>query len=713
MKLYSGGILILILCFSTKLKNVEYRVVFESVKISAQRVSPAFAVLEDSFLMEDGASSQMNFFNEVHIKSGEQKIARMNLEGLTVKRSQSLKIASQVSRVAMQTKNLIRKIQVPHVRVDSGNRSSLIPRKNFSLSLSQIIKAPTNSIHDKKVVLSAKSSSSSPLTASNPMGSRKEIQVDGASFIVGSPTAALNPMTISSWRGQRETQRQKKKRNGALRRSHFASAPLNSLTTTSAVATNILGRIQLADGAVLPGEEFSFYIQRVFDDMTQERGEINSETGEFGITVGELRGKLLVELRHYSGVVIAFGESHLVEGSQRSIKDVVINVRPAVDESFVGRVISYESFDDHEISTGGRSNLFLDGDFERVKTNEKGYFLDSQIATGSQVLISASHKGFWNSLQIAETGQPIQPILHSDKHMRAFLQLLEPHLGEEKIHSVIWGRVSHQGQPVAGADVHLLGFEDIRPWYFELRIPNSNLEKTSGDGFFAFVNPPEGLHIVKARVKDLTIPLETTVVRGEHTSVVRLETAPKKPVKLYSYEAFNSETKVSGRVSTPGVDTSWRVGHKTFSSVPFYDRPTSMVINVDPLSSKYLPTRFFVGRRRAMMRIPNISRDWLDNLLARQKVNSMPRTGVIIGFIDGGKHSVDLGSLESSSRVIYFNSKGRSVQSLTEGGGFVLANVPLGVISTNIKNIETEKILKRLFFVEPHRVNITQVSNIY
>ena len=42
--------------------------------------------------------------------------------------------------------------------------------------------------------------------------------------------------------------------------------------------------------------------------------------------------------------------------------------------------------------------------------------------------------------------------------MRAFLQLLEPHLGEEKIHSVIWGRVSHQGQPVAGADVHLLGF---------------------------------------------------------------------------------------------------------------------------------------------------------------------------------------------------------------------------------------------------------------
>ena len=70
------------------------------------------------------------------------------------------------------------------------------------------------------------------------------------------------------------------------------------------------------------------------------------------------------------------------------------------------------------------------------------------------------------------------------------------------------------------------------------------------------------------------------MVRGEHTSVVRLETAPKKPVKLYSYEAFNSETKVSGRVSTPGVDTSWRVGHKTFSSVPFYDRPTAMVINV-------------------------------------------------------------------------------------------------------------------------------------
>ena len=85
-------------------------------------------------------------------------------------------------------------------------------------------------------------------------------------------------------------------------------------------------------------------------------------------------GKLLVELRHYSGVVIAFGESHLVEGSQRSIKDVVINVLPAVDESFVGRVISYESFDDHEISQGEDLTFFLMGTLKELKPMRRGIF---------------------------------------------------------------------------------------------------------------------------------------------------------------------------------------------------------------------------------------------------------------------------------------------------------------------------------------------------
>lgn len=717
MRLYISGILFSILCFSISLKNTEYRFVSESIKVSAQRVSPAFAVLEDSFLMEDATPSQKIFLDEIYIKSGEQKIVHMNLEGLTVKRSQSLKIAAQVSKITTQTKNLMKRIQLSKTHEGFRNYGSSSPHWN------KTIKVPIkNFIRDEKATLSsfAESSKKSHLLALGSknlnMKRHKEIQVDGASFLVGSPLSALNSINLLDWTPQFSGQRRgslKDRENVEFKKPYSLTGSISeALVPTSNRATNILGRIRLADGAVLPGEEFSFYIQRTFDGMTQERGKIKSLTGEFGITVGELRGKLSVELRHDSGVVIAFGEYRLAQVNLQSIQDIIIDVRPAVDDAFVGRVISYESFEGNEISIKGKSELFVDGDSQDMRTNEKGYFLDAQIAAGSQILVSASHKGFWNSLQIAETGQPIQPILHSDKHMQAFLQLLEPYLERKKIHSVIWGRVSHKGRSVSKAKVHLLG-EDIRPWYFDLRIPNPSLEETSEDGFFAFVNPTEGLHIIKAQVKGLDIPLETTVVRGGHTSVVGLETAPKKSVQLYSYEAFNSDKRVLSEVSTPGVGPSWKVGHKTPSSIPFYDRPTAMVINVDPLDSKYLPTRFFVGRRRSVMRIPNISRDWLDGLLAYQRVNITPRTGIIIGFIDQGKHSVDLGPLESQVRLIYFDSRGKVVKSLTQGGGFILANAPLGVISTNIKNLETGKNLKRLFFVEPHRVNMTQVVSIH
>lgn len=722
MKISLGLFLTLTFLFSEKISEVDYKGAQKPLRIVVQRFSPAFAALEDTIVAKSN-NSEINQItksfdeNIVYIKSGAPDLQIVKLDGLKILKSEKETLVSMTKKVTLGAKSIL--------------------DKTFSAKLD--LNSSNSSIEDLEIDFAQNSDA---LTSDESVASiGQSVDVDGATFVIGNPDLKdqVNvqkkslPLLGSAGAqdiGQMLTQgivENLKTGFGVLQQN---MGPISLSTKnqklnpsfipgfTTPVFHKIKGQIILTEGAVYPGDRFQFYIQRILGGVTQERGLINATTGEFDISVSSLAGVLKVELRHDSGALIAFGELRLDKDILIDNPETLITVKPSDNAHFIGQALSYESFEEYEVALNGRSSglkntekaeVYIDGDQEIGTADNKGKFSVSGLAAGSQIIVSASHKGYWNSLQIAEAGYPLKTILHSDKHMKSFLSLIEPYLKNSKINSVIWGRVLDRGLPVENVKVNLHGFEDIQPLYFSFRIPDPNLDSTSADGFFAFVNPPEGLHIIKTDRTDL--PLETTVVRLDHTSIVHVESAPKKNVIINSFDAFDSNQQVISQIAVPGMKSNWKVGLNRSSQVPFFDTSTNMVMDVDPSDSEYISTRYFIGRRRSVVNLPNFKRSWISSLISSQRVNQIPRTTSVIGWVESGNYEVQIYPSHPNTRVIYFDKQGNPTDRIVDGGGYLAANVPNGVVTSTLRNLKTGLEIKRLSVAEPDKVSVNYISN--
>ncbi len=629
------------------------------------------------------------------IKSGVSELRVVKLNAFKIKKSEAVSIVS-ITKSVSQTVT-----------------SKAIEFLENSFDVNTISLQPSEPLQPLK---QAQDFSNLPRNLSN----NKKIKVDGVDFEIGAPVSTQGVVASedlpTSAPGLALPNFLNLNNIGQLSSAGSESATPQNLATyalnkddSNRIRPHILkGQIELAGGAVYPGERFQFYIQRVYDGMVQERGEVNAWTGEYVIAVKQPKGALSIELRHDSGALIAIGNLSLEKKLNLKSKNL-IQIFPSEDAENIGQVLSYESFEDHEVTVGDSTEIYIDGNESIDITNQKGQIANNlPLAPGSQILVSASHKGYWNSLQIAEAGRPMKTVMHSDKHMKAFLQLIEPYLKKAKIKSVIWGRVSNGGDSKSEVKVSLHSFSQIQPLYFSYRIPNPDLQATSSDGFFAFVNPPEGLHIVKTNQSD--IPLESVVVRQGHTSIIHLETAPRKNVSVYSFDAFGKKESVPARLSVPGTDSIWDIGGRKSNTLPFFDTASNMVMDVEPLSQDYIATRFFVGRRRSAVQLPHFKKSWLQSVLAQQKVNQKPGTTQVLGWVEKGAYAVDIYPKTENTKIFYFNLKGNIVEQLTDGGGYIATNVPAGVVTSTLNNTQTYQTIKRLSISEPYRLSVNYID---
>lgn len=688
---YSAGLFALLMTLTGHgISEVEYRGLGVKLQISAQRMSPAFAALEDTHAVHT---------EDIQIDSSEHRTP----EYLYAGRPETIKIQLPKVQIAAQTGSPINEALQRAHEVFVKSAPLLVGSQR-----DQIREIATTTAKLKKhfkitpTLLSSHTPSYRRVIHNNREETKaaKSIDIDGVEFFVGGENVATH-------KGHNTV--------AMLAAPTLAPAILprhqeKTVSNEAAQRLSLKGHIVLSDGAVYPGESFNFYIQRMFDGMTQERGLVDPYTGEFEIDVNALRGKITVELRHETGAAIAYGEVNLSQIKDRDLNELKLKLSPTDQISVIGQVLSYESFDDIEVAVEGAvTQVHLDGDTDILNTDRKGQFKDSHIIAGSQMLVSASHKGFWNTIELAESGKPIHPIMHSDRRMQVMMDLLEPYLPKSKIYSIIWGRVSHEGRPLSGATVTLQGYEDIQPLYFNLRIPNPDAERTSEDGYFAFINPPEGLHILKANHKKVKIPYESTIVRAHHTSIARLETAPLKPVTVNIREAFKgSDASVSARVSAPGSSTAWWLSARKNNVVNFYDRSTPMPMDIDA-GPEFVSATTFVNRRRTHLEVPLVRKSWLSQIVASHKINILPRTGMVMGYIAEGSHAVDISQKTPDTAIIYFNHRGQVVDGITQGGGFIILNVPHGVSTVSVIDTVKAKSFRTLSLIEHGRLSLVTV----
>jgi hypothetical protein len=332
---------------------------------------------------------------------------------------------------------------------------------------------------------------------------------------------------------------------------------------------------------------------------------------------------------------------------------------------------------------------------------------------GSSAILRASQSTFWSTVAFGRSGSSNHLILFPGDMIHSFIRSVapkEPLKGTPQ--SVIWGRVLQAGKPVKGAQVELMtSEEEMTPVYFNSQMaPDPSLTSTSENGIYAFYPVSVGVHAVRSLVGQKAGEPVLFAAEQRAVSYIEIENQATQRVLVRVFDAFRTDWPLQARVSVPGSNLVSIVEKVGDTRLPFAGGSTPLVVDVDA-GLQYESARYEQMRDLRYMHVPMVQKVWLDQIRGSLRLNSLPHTGTIIGFIQGqAQYKVaieDMGAFESS-RLVYFNSEGKVTnQEFGEaGGGFILFNVPQGYRAIAVQPSGVTKVFTKTVLVESQVVNI-------
>src|SRR6185312_12819491 len=90
------------------------------------------------------------------------------------------------------------------------------------------------------------------------------------------------------------------------------------------------------------------------------------------------------------------------------------------------------------------------------------------------------------------------------------------------LQSIVWGRLTQDGQAAAGAQVEMAG--EYKPIYFnDMYLPDPNMNATGSNGLFAFVKVPRGTQALRVSTGGHMYPAQVFPTENQQVSYVELE----------------------------------------------------------------------------------------------------------------------------------------------------------------------------------------------
>lgn len=306
------------------------------------------------------------------------------------------------------------------------------------------------------------------------------------------------------------------------------------------------------------------------------------------------------------------------------------------------------------------------------------------------------------------TKQVNELVLYPNKMLKAFMAFAvanDPALKLDQDSSLVWGRVTRNGKPVAGANVDLMTTDKaLTPIYFnELMIPDPKLKSTSANGLYAFLPVPPGAHAVQ--VSDDGVLTEPVIFPTEarHVSTINIETANRKRLVVKSFDAFASEQMIATDLYRHGFSLERKRAHQGIAELRFSPGATLLAINAIP-SSEYVPARVTVSRNKTFAYFPMIKTQWLKTMIAGQR---MQGTSIAVGFVQS-KKSYRVHANSPNSVVVYFNARGEKVEGAVGvgGGGYVIFNLDTGFRTISVVPMGTDSVSSSVTMADSKFVNL-------
>jgi hypothetical protein len=680
----------------------------QGVKVYLHPAAPPFAALEDQVLPDEEISIAAIPKQSVQLQAGELSFASKASEIIAenLESQKTLNASAPYAYVAADSAGLAQAAwqQTNRTFATAANQSAIAQAsETHTVNLSDLHITREELL--QAVFIPMARSVQVSVAAAKP-----KAQPVGKSFAYNRPpippsdsesVIAAEPLSL---------QMQARKAKSVIEES---SASLSATPVESTGQTVLAGPIELSGGLALSNPNDQLVVYRQKDNHVFESGYVWLQQGRYEIVIDEPVGTLVAELRSSDGERLGRGTIELQTLPQIGTRayrldNVILQLRPA-PTGISGRVVSGYSYAEQAFAIGGAS-LDVDAAPHQMTTLKDGSFHDPNLLEGSSVILKTHKAGHWGSLSFATTARDSTITVFPDKMMTQLAALWPQAAQDPNEMAMVWGRVTHKGKPVAGAQVQFLTSEKpLRPVYFNsMRIPDPQLNATTANGLYAFFPVDPGVHAIQASYHEYLSEPVLFPAEQRYVSNMEVETASSSEAKINVYDAFQTSHSLSAQVSNASHDHSVRIAGQ--GAYKFTPGASLLVLDVDA-GADYSLTRLTLAREGQRIYAPMLAKDWLAGLKTQLNWHKTQDTGVVVGFIEGSSSYqafIDGDEAPPGARVFYFDRNGKVTNENVggTGGGFVIVNVPQGFNTISIVPVRSQKILTATVLVDQNTTNV-------
>ena len=467
------------------------------------------------------------------------------------------------------------------------------------------------------------------------------------------------------------------------------------------------GELSLRGGLAFTGIDNHIFLYQEFEGRVLRQAQIWLRKGRYEITVDELKGYLVAELRSSQGELLGQGEIDLygispLANAQKKIKNLNLKISPQ-GKGLRHRVLSSGSFfqPQHFFTDAWMSISGID----RFVLVHDATYEDLQIAEGSNYGLEVNKLGYWSTTVSGQGGVATNIRLYSESVIQSLLSLADSNLDAGE-YSVIWGQVTFRGQTQAGVEIQMVGAEAVGPIYFQdagkgIEIPDKTLTKTMSNGSFAYLIEGSQLVSLRAKIGENYLPSQWIItqlgsvsqldfdVRGHKSSSIEVTDLQSQERLATSVRLVGTETEIDFSGTSADV-FSYPVG-QGFMELEFEG------------NENYPTMRVFVPRNLRHIGIDRIGYDFMDEVLRLRALELDHDKGVVYGRFYEDDFTVVLPGLRT--KIHYFNGRGELVDAdvAPAGGGFVAFNLEEGIHNLVVLPESSTKIFTNRFVSERDR----------
>lgn len=460
----------------------------------------------------------------------------------------------------------------------------------------------------------------------------------------------------------------------------------------------ISGTLEMTKGLALTDNR-EIIVYRQIGGTKLGYGQVLLQEGRYEILVEDPRSGIVAAELLEDGVMLGRAEILMPEvlqnlKSPEGLKEIPIKLEPVLDQVIAENVSAYSYYSKQKIKNS------------KVRIND---MLDANTRIfNSTIIVKTEKEDHWGNISMGSSKQIFMNILNPDATIKALSDILGIKKLKEQM-GIIKGEVSIAGHPVEGAQIEVLTANDLlKPVYFNSFIPDPNLKETTGNGQYALVGLNPGSYLVRAKYKGKYLSPQAALVDAGYVTQVNFDVQKPSLSEAFIFDIQTSEL-LSGSINFVGSEH--RVSAQARKLISFSGNNGVQFLEVQADDPSYYLTRVTVDKSEKEILIPMISQDWLNALLSRLKVNSIPETGLIIGTARELSYSVELdpNAYNEETRIVYFDHRGQLIAGGTyvpAGGGFVAINVNPGIRSLFNRYQGTKHVKITTMIVDDSAINV-------